>query len=194
MARIPYPDPEQIPEVTRAALATMAAPLNLMRMAAHAPMLVKPLLMLSNTVFTRLALTERLRELVILRTAWQVRCEYVLAQHRVLGLRLGLDVAEIEAICADTVPEGVLAPAETMVLDAIDQISAGATVDEDLAAALDREFGHQGVVEIFIVVGHYRMLAGLLSGLAVDIDPQGEKFTALSRSRSAARRPVNGRY
>ncbi|NLU76582.1 carboxymuconolactone decarboxylase family protein [Streptomyces sp. HNM0575] len=181
MARIPFPDPEELPEQTRAAIGKMAAPLNLIRMTAHAPMLVKPVLMLSTTLLTRTELGPRERELLILRTASNSRCEYVLAQHRVLAAGLGLAEREIEAACAEPVVEGVFGAVDTALLRAADQLDQGADVDAGLVAFLDGELGHARLVEAFVIVGQYRMLAGLLNGLDVDIDPSGEKFVALAQ-------------
>ncbi|WP_329248160.1 hypothetical protein OG223_15745 [Streptomyces sp. NBC_01478] len=37
------------------------------------------------------------------------------------------------------------------------------------------------VVELITTVGYYTMLAGLLNGLNVDIDPSGEQYLGLGR-------------
>jgi alkylhydroperoxidase family enzyme len=190
MARIPFPSEAELPERTRAAIGKMAAPLNLIRMTAHAPMLVKPALMLSTTLMTATLLGGRERELLILRTARNAACEYVLTQHRVLGRALGLTEREITAVCSGEVPQDVFGPADTALIEAADQLARDATLDPGLVASLDAELGHGGLVELFYLVGQYRMLAGLLNGLDVDIDPNGEKFVALARQTGG--RPAAG--
>ncbi|GAA1306531.1 carboxymuconolactone decarboxylase family protein [Saccharothrix xinjiangensis] len=186
MARIPYPDVDRLPEHARVALGKMAAPLNLMRMCAHAPMLVKPLLSLSTTLLTRLALSARHRELLILRVARNTGCEYLHAQHRTMALALGLDEDEVDAAWRGQVPHEAFDDVENALLEAADALHRAAAAPPELVGFLDLRLGHERAVEVLVVVGHYRMLAGVLTSLAVDVDPQGEKFVALS----GGRRPV----
>ncbi|NHD15989.1 MULTISPECIES: carboxymuconolactone decarboxylase family protein [unclassified Actinopolyspora] len=181
MPRIPYPDEPSLPEPARTALERMVAPLNLIRMCAHATTLVGPLIKLSTALLSRLHLSARHRELLILRTARNTRCDYVLAQHEVIAREIGMTEEEIAA--TRRTDPGFRGTAERELLDAADELVERTTLDPERVASLLSSFDHAQLVELFLLVGHYRMLAGLLNGLAVDIDPRGEKFVELANHR-----------
>ncbi|OZM83084.1 carboxymuconolactone decarboxylase family protein [Pseudonocardia sp. MH-G8] len=185
MARIPYPDLTGLPEQARAALDSMVAPLNLIHMCAHSPGLVAPIVKLSTAVLMRMRMPPRLREMLILRTASRVGCDYVLTQHRTIARGLGMSAGEIDAICADGARWAGFSEADLRLLEAADRIVRDTTLPPEMLVGLTRWLSHSQLVELFVVVGHYRMLSGLLNGLAVDIDPHGESFAELAAHHDA---------
>ncbi|HEX7407522.1 MAG TPA: carboxymuconolactone decarboxylase family protein, partial [Candidatus Binatia bacterium] len=69
MARLPYVDPTTAPERVRETLAGLAVPLNIFYMMAHAETNLRSLLRLGGTILSKQQLSDRLRELAILRIA-----------------------------------------------------------------------------------------------------------------------------
>lgn len=117
--------------------------------------------------FGRLPATDR--EKLILRTAWLTRCRYEWGQHVEIALRVGVTDAEILAIGRG--PEACT-PADRLLLQACDELHAGVTLGESTLKALQARFAARELTELVILVGHYRMLAGLLNsaGLPLDAD------------------------
>ena len=62
------------------------------------PELVKGVLPFANYILAESALTPRHRELLILRTAWRTRSDYLWAKHQTRAMAAGLSVQEIAAI------------------------------------------------------------------------------------------------
>jgi alkylhydroperoxidase family enzyme len=84
MARLPYPDADQVAEVMRA----LPQPLqhtNIGRMLSHAPALVPPYYGFSAALLARLELDPQLRELCILRVAQRTEARYAWTQHLALA-------------------------------------------------------------------------------------------------------------
>src|SRR2546429_5606128 len=80
MARLPYADPERIPEPVREALQAVP-PLNVFRMTANAETAFRPWLAFGGALLSSLELDPRVRELVILRVARLCGSEYEWVQH-----------------------------------------------------------------------------------------------------------------
>ena len=113
-------------------------------------------------------LPRRQTELVILRVAATCGSEYELTQHRRIGRRSGLsadEVARVEGGGLDgwTGSDRVLLAATDELLDTED-------VSDATWVALREEYDERVVIEIVMLVGHYRMLATALRALRVRPD------------------------
>jgi alkylhydroperoxidase family enzyme len=75
MARIPYPNLNDLPEKLRTRVATLP-PLNILRMFLHAPTNAAPLMSLGESILLHQELDPRLRELAILRVAHLTGANY----------------------------------------------------------------------------------------------------------------------
>jgi len=108
------------------------------------------------------------RELLILRTAWNCRCRYEWGQHVELGLQAGLRDADILATtrdasrCADA--------DQRLLLEACDELCRDDTLGDATWAALRAGRSDADVIEIVMLVGHYRMLAGLLNTAGLELE------------------------
>ena len=120
-------------------------------------------------------LSERDRELVILRVAWRCRAGYEWGQHVAIAQRAGLTDPEILRVADDSSPgsggngTGWSAP-DAVLLTAADQLLADHAIGDAVWAELrDRNTDAQ-LVELTLLVGHYAMLAGALNSFATPLD------------------------
>ena len=167
MAAIPYPL-QPSAEVDR-----LPAPLNAFRLLAHAETLIGPTIDLGLGILGSESLTPRDRELVVMTVAQATDCAYELAQHTPIARDAGLTPGQ---------PPHASDPA---VVTAVRQLLDSHTLSDEALAGLLGHFDHRQCVEIIMVTGYYAMLAGLMNGLRVDIDPSGEHFTHLANRTSA---------
>ncbi len=112
----------------------------------------------------------RLRELVILRTAFRFDGRYEWAHHIELGTDQGITPDELTALGGDLSLVG-WDPFELAALTAVDETAdLGAVTDgtwSDLAGRLD-----QGeLVELLMLIAHYLMLSTLLRSLRLPLEP-----------------------
>lgn len=155
--------------LTKTPLDGEGRPLNLFATLAHRPRLLTRVNSLGACLMFGSSIPPREREVVILRIAARARCAYEIHHHRVLGAAAGLSIAEIEA-ALEPETEHAWSAADLALLRVTDELAAGADVS---GVAWD---GLQGVlddaqrVELLVLVGFYRMLAGLLNGARVEID------------------------
>lgn len=174
MARIPYP------ERPADGVAKLPVPLNAFRMLSHAPPLTDSAIDLGLAVLRESTLPVRLRELVVMAVASGTRCEYESVQHRPIALNSGATPAQLAAIAERRSDGPEFDGTESAAVTAAFELVAGHTLSEDTLSALRARFTDRQVVEIVTTVGYYVMLAGLMNGLGVDVDPSGERFLGLS--------------
>jgi 4-carboxymuconolactone decarboxylase len=145
-------------------------PLNLFGTLAHRPRLLSLLNALGGRLMFDSLLPDRERELVIIRAAAHAGCDYEVTAHHEIGLNVGLTEAEITAaIDVSSPPEG--SAGDVALLRVADEVSAGADVSDEAWAALDGVVDDDAArIELLLVVGFYRMLAGVLNGARVAAD------------------------
>ena len=143
--------------------------LNVFTTLARAPRLLQQVNALGGYFMAHGSLSVRDREIVILRTAAHVRCEYEMGQHRWLGARAGLTLDEIEA-ALDPGSRYEWSVDDQVLLAFTDELIATDTLSEEGWAALAGRFDEVQRLELLGLVGFYRMLAGILNGLAIELD------------------------
>ncbi len=127
-------------------------------------------------------LQSRLRELVILRTAFRFGGEYEWAHHIELAEVQGISRDEIAALGHD---EGLgrvdWTPVELAALSAVDETAADGSVSDATWEVLDEGLLDSELIELLMLIAHYQMLTGVLRSLRVQLEPPAE---ALARSVS----------
>ncbi|MBG6183194.1 alkylhydroperoxidase family enzyme [Arthrobacter sp. CAN_A214] len=108
------------------------------------------------------ALDGRLRELVICAISADLDSAYEWYAHSLVAATVGITEAELEHLKRGDVPP-TLTAAERAALDLTKVLLHGTTVSDDVHASVLSHFGHAGVAELSLLVGYYRMLAGLLA-------------------------------
>lgn len=108
------------------------------------------------------------RELLILRTAWNCRCRYEWGQHVDLALVAGVSDADILATTRGAA--GFADRHYAVLMQACDELCQQDAVSGDVWQALQKNWDEASLIEIMLLVGNYRMLAGFLnsSGLVLE--------------------------
>src|SRR3954452_5854022 len=178
MARLPYPEPDALPERTREALDNLP-PLNIFRMLAHAETAFRPYLRFGGAVLRDLQLDPLLRELAILRTAQLIEARYEWVQHVPIAQAVGMDDAQLAALEADDVDAEAFDAAQRAVLGVTSALAGEPRPDDETFAALREQLSPREIVELLLTVGSYSMLGGLMTALDLDLDgPLGNDVIA----------------
>jgi 4-carboxymuconolactone decarboxylase len=153
-----------------AALPEFAQAFNIFRTQAHNPDALKAFLAWGNYVLSnRNSLSQRHRELAILRVGYLCRAGYEFAQHTVIGLRAGISEAEIAAIKIGPDAPG-WDPLEAAILKACDELVGNHHIGDLTWAAL-APLGDTGRVDLVYTVGQYTQVSMLLNSCGVQLDP-----------------------
>jgi 4-carboxymuconolactone decarboxylase len=133
------------------------------------PRLFWPWIVFASRLMPRGRLPARLRELIILRTAWNCRSRYEWGQHVDIGLRVGLTDDEIARV-----PRGPAAfpgTAEGVALQACDEMCRQQFIAEDTWRLLGAHHREKALIELMLLIGHYVMIAGFLNSSGLVLEP-----------------------
>lgn len=122
-------------------------------------------------------LPRRDTELVILRVAWNCRSRYEWAQHVDIGLREGLTYEEIVGVS-----QGPAAPnwghRDATLLRAVDELHVEDRVSDSTWQELLGYFDNRLLLELLMLIGFYKGLAGLLNSTGLTVDRKARKYLA----------------
>lgn len=130
--------------------------------------LFTPWLWFASRLMPRGTLPAPVRELLILRTGWNCRCRYEWAQHVVLASQVGVSDADIVRVASG--PAAFSDLAHQGLLQACDDLCTHDQVSAATWASLSARWGQVELIEIVMLVGHYRMLAGFLNSTGVQLE------------------------
>jgi AhpD family alkylhydroperoxidase len=143
--------------------------LNLHRMMAHAPALMKATNDMALALRNNASLARSTAELVILRTAQVADCDYVWARH--LGLARAAGVSEpMIAELARWPQSEAFTPAQKAALAFAEATARGAPLADEAFAALRQNFSPRQIVELTMMVGFYVSTTLFIKALAVPDD------------------------
>ncbi|MEL6830833.1 MAG: carboxymuconolactone decarboxylase family protein [Pseudomonadota bacterium] len=171
MARIDYADLDDL-DPNAQNLIKRLAPLNIFKMMAHNPGILKPFVDLGTAFLFKGSLDPVTRECAILRVGYLSEASYETAQHERIGRDLGMDDALFAALRSgpeskDLTDEQRLAVALTD--DVVQNVRASnATFDPVL-----EHFGPAGAQELVLIIGYYMMVSRFLETFDVDIEAGG---------------------
>ncbi|MEL7108715.1 MAG: carboxymuconolactone decarboxylase family protein [Pseudomonadota bacterium] len=178
MARIPYADPTQLDEKT-ARLIDQLAPLNIFKMMANAPGLLRPFVDLGGAFLFEGKLDPVTRECAILRVGYLSGASYETAQHEKIGRDIGMDEALFSALRTGPKADGMTDEQRLTVSyvdDLVENVKAG---DDTFKPALEH-FGPEALQELTLVTGYYMMVCRFLETFEVDIEDGGARGLNLS--------------
>jgi 4-carboxymuconolactone decarboxylase len=144
-------------------------PLHVFTTLAHDPRIFRGVNILGSTLMFESSLSDRQRELVILRTAAHARSAYEIHHHSRISVAVGVAEEEVAA-ALDIGSVHPWAPDEAALLRVADELSTTADVGDAAWAALDGVLGDAGRIELLTLVGFYRMVAGVLNGARVQLE------------------------
>ncbi|MFV8054612.1 carboxymuconolactone decarboxylase family protein [Mycobacterium sp. 48b] len=184
MARIEPLNPKEFPKEMRTALAALRPPnprhqplattdrpkaLHVLGAMAHHPALAQAYFPLNGHLLLGTTLSERHRELLIMRVAAVRKCGYEWAQHLFVARDAGLTDEEIGRIAYG--PEAPFwSPLEAAMLKAVDELIDPGVISEPTWQTLAAELNTQQLLDLIFTVGSYDMLARMFSSLGLTID------------------------
>ena len=163
------PDAEQVKLLSKSLAGPDGQPLNVFKTLVRWPDLMRRVNALGGYFIVAANLDAREREIVILRTAGSARSAYEIGQHRWLGAKAGLAPDEIEA-AVDPRHEHIWSPRDIAMLGLVDELLATDTASNETWDSSALYFDETQRTELLVLVGFYRMLAGILNGLDVELD------------------------
>ncbi|MFT5691899.1 MAG: 4-carboxymuconolactone decarboxylase [Oceanicoccus sp.] len=118
----------------------------------------------------------RVRELAILRVAWNNQSEYEWVHH----VRIALQETNLREADFDNIKIGTEAPnwgeLDKMVLSLVDQMRATSNVDDETYEYLMTSLGEHKFTELLHTIGNYDMIAKVLNIFGVPLEEGLEAF------------------
>jgi 4-carboxymuconolactone decarboxylase len=168
--KIDEPDSKELRELYERLSANPMGNLNIFRIMAYNPKLLRNWLRMATPLLTGgLSLEPRLREIAILRVAQNVRSDYEFGHHIPIARATGVTDEEMAAL-KDFAESGCFSDLERAVVlytDAVSLLDAGAP---DLARELRRWLSDRELLELSFCIGHWNMVARVLVPLEVEVD------------------------
>jgi alkylhydroperoxidase family enzyme len=144
--------------------------LNLYRALLNSPRLAAAWFDFNNAVRFQTGVSERSRELVIMRVAVLNGADYVFRIHQTRYAQpAGVTQAEVEAL-RDWRKSGLFGPEESALLAYVDAITRDVTVPDAVFKGLRAHFSERAAVELTVLVAAYNMHTRVLR--ALDIEPE----------------------
>lgn len=172
VSRIQSPDSPEIQEFYDRTERTTGGigVLNVFKVMAHTPELMRSWWDMMMVALTRLSLDARLRELAILRLFQVLRCEYGFAHHVRLAKRIGVTAGEIDALAQYESAPG-FSEVDRLVLRYTDSVTDLRPDAPELAAELLAHLSERDLVELTFCIANWNLMARLVIPLCVDLEP-----------------------
>jgi alkylhydroperoxidase family enzyme len=140
--------------------------LNLHRMMAHAPALMKASGDMAMVLRRDTELPRALAELAILRAAQVIDSRYVFARHLPLARQSGVTEPQLDAL-SHWRDSAAFTPAQKAAIGFAETIARGTPVGDAAFAELRRDFSPREIVELTMAVGFYLSTATFIKALAI---------------------------
>ena len=157
-------DAEQA-EVVAPILERQGVVFNVIRTMMHNMPLFNSFNVLGRHIMSDSSLEPRLRELLIMRVAWNAHCAYQWGQHVRMSAP-DLTAEDHERIKAGAAENG-WSELESALISATDELQSDAMISDATWAVLDRHLNTQQITDAIFTVGHYNMVAMGLNSCGV---------------------------
>jgi 4-carboxymuconolactone decarboxylase len=179
MALLLYLDPQDASPEVQKLLTGRPVVLNVQRMVANAQKIFVQRSRLSNALFTQTTIDPRLRELAILRTAKDCRSVYEWTQHVPAARHVGLREEQINAI--EHWPNATcFSELERLILKFTDEVNVNIKAGRETLEGLKRHLSSGEIIELLIIIGHWRQTASILETTEVDLEEFAGKVDILA--------------
>jgi 4-carboxymuconolactone decarboxylase len=179
------PDPETAEALARAWPA-QTVPANIMTTLAHHRHLLRRFSAFGGVFTARSALLPRIRELVVLRVSWHAGCQYEWLHHVALAHKAGLNDVEIIRLTRPELAEEWSREERDVVTFTDESVTTG-TVSDPTWQRLRASWSDAQLIELVMLIGYYRLAAGLLNTVRVAIEPELLGASAARNSADPAR-------
>ena len=154
--------------------------LNLYATLARHPIFFRPRAVQSAYIRTGATLSDRAREILILRIGWLCGSEYEWSQHVRAARRIGMTDDEIRRIAV-----GADAPGwdafDAALIRATDELHRDDRISDATWRALSARYGAPVLMDVVITVAGYRMVSIALNSLGTQLEPGRPRFPDVPR-------------
>jgi len=179
MALLPYLDSKDASPEVQKLLTGRPVVLNVQRMTANAQKIFVQRSRLSNALFTQTTIDPRLRELAILRTAKDCHSVYEWTQHVPAARHVGLTDQQINEI-DNWQNASCFSEIESLVLKFTDEVNESVKASRETLEALKRHLSPGEIIELLIIIGHWRQTASILETTEVELEEFAGKVDILA--------------
>ena len=177
MALLPYlEDKDASPEIRK--ILQRPVVLNVLRMTANAQSIFHHRSRLSTALLNDIKLDKRLREIAILRTAKDCHSVYEWTQHIPAAKHVGVTDAQIAAI-ENWQGAACFNELERLVLQFTDEVNANVKASRATLEALKKHLSPGEIIELLVIIGHWRQTATILETTEVDLEDFAGKYNIL---------------
>ncbi|HET6565812.1 MAG TPA: carboxymuconolactone decarboxylase family protein [Xanthomonadales bacterium] len=169
MKVIPLPVDQWDPGLQEIARDMNGQPINVHKLMAHHPELLKAWWNFRNHSVRGGALGQRLGELVILRVAVHMKTWYEWASHVDRSLAVGLSLEEIERVKLGAGASGWTAQ-ERWVVQAVDELVRAHAISASTLESLQQFCSLEQVFDLIAIQGMYVILAGFINSFGLELD------------------------
>lgn len=147
----------------------MGADYNLFRTMANHPALSQSWFAFGNHILGSSSLSDRDRELVILRIGYLCQAGYEWGQHVEIARKIGLTDDEIRA-CKTGPDTPGLGELDQLLFQATDELHTDAFISDPTWQGLSEHYSTQQLMDLLFTVGQYNMVSMVLNSLGVQLD------------------------
>ncbi|ADP83513.1 carboxymuconolactone decarboxylase family protein [Pseudofrankia inefficax] len=198
MARIEPLPLKQWPKEMRQVLAALEPPgtparlspegrskaLNTLGVYAHHTTLAQAFFTFNGHILSTSTLSDRQRELIVLRVAALRKAGYEWLQHTFIARDAGLSDEEIQRIALG--PDAPLwDPLDAATLRAVDELIADGKIGDGTWAVLVEKLEVKQILDVIFTVGAYETLAYMISSFDIEIDDDMREAVARRQSPTA---------
>ena len=112
----------------------------------------------------------REKELLILRTAWLSRGQFIWGRHNNTGRKAGLTDEEISRIM-DGPGAGGWSPFDAVLLQAADELHLSRFISDTTWNALAQRYSESQLLEVVMIVGNYTLLSMYQNTIGIQLEP-----------------------
>ena len=159
---------------------TGGAVLNLYATLARHPTFFRPRAVQSAYIRTGATLSDRDREILILRIGWLCGSEYEWSQHVRVARRIGMSADEILDVAVGATASR-WSRFEADLLRATDELHHQDTVSDATWSALSNRYDTGQLIDMVITVAGYRMVSIALNSLGTQLEPGRPRFPDVAR-------------
>jgi uncharacterized peroxidase-related enzyme len=180
MARLPYLNREQLPELDRDIFDNLLAQRggigNIFRVVAHSPLLLRRMLYFSDGLRNRTRLDPRLRELAIMTVGRLTNCEYEYVHHQNMAKRVGVRSEQVERLAAWE-SDPAFNEQERAIIRYATEVTQNVQVADATFEALRKFLDAEQIVELTLNIGFYNMVVRFLLPMQVDLEPDARQHS-----------------
>jgi alkylhydroperoxidase family enzyme len=173
MARLPDPtDPGPLTDEAQRVFDSLIEDRGVLgeiwRVMLHHPDLADKVGQVGTYVRFHATLPDDVREITILRTSFHEECPYEQYFHERRARMAGMSEEQITALREGT-PLPDAGPLQQAAIDIVDAVVGHRSIPADIQAVVIDACGVEGVIELVMLCGYYRMFAGLINGFAMAV-------------------------